>query len=50
MSIPTLKMKPSQVQVNEETLKQTNPEARVDDVDLPDPLDYMPKLESKNKK
>ena len=41
-----MKLKPSEVQVNEEK-GGNNSAIQVDDVELPDPLDYMPRAQSK---
>ena len=45
-SIPDLKYKPSEVQVNEDK-NEKNPAIQVEDEELPDPLDYMPRAQSK---
>lgn len=42
-SIPDLKLKPSEIQVNE-VKDENNPSIQVDDKELPDPLDYMPRV------
>jgi hypothetical protein len=45
-SVPDLKLKPSEIQVNEDKTDK-NPAIQVDDEELPDPLDYMPRAQSK---